>query len=256
MHQRLFLLFVTFISLIFLMTTGGFLLGGTSFPSDVLSILEIKELVAGKTAEITYNKKPGKGLLYFSLDGEVQQLKNNWLEKGNWRVNEKDRLCVEFSGEKWTCRMLIRNKDGIGQYIAKNDGNHQLELTYENFIAGNKLFELSESFEPPLEKLDKDAIIKLFSDKTVESETVRKGRVSLTYYYPDGTLELQRNGKTYSGTWRVRDDDRMCLKIENSQEKCRIIVKQGTLYGKYIVKNNGRHQQSITYRRFMSGKQF
>lgn len=256
MQRRFHHLLGTLISLLLAMLTGGMLLGGTTFPSDVLSTAEIKELVAGKTAEVVFNNKPGRGLFYFSQDGKVTQLSNNWLEKGHWRVNDKDRLCISTAGEKWACRMLVRNKDDIGQYIAKKDGNHQLEQTYEYFTDGNKMLELVKSSVPPLEKLDKQAIIQLFSDKTVESKTVRKGRVSLTYYNPDGTLQLVRHKKTYSGAWQVTDTDRMCLKIENSQKKCRIIVKQGTLYSKYIVKKNGQHQQSIVYRRFMSGKQF
>ena len=152
--------------------------------------------------------------------------------------------------------MLIRNMADIGQYVAKKDGNHRLELTYVNFNNGNKLLALVKSSSPPLVKLKKEEIIMLFSDKTVESKTVRKGRVSLTYYRPDGTLEVSRNGKKHSGAWRVTDNNRMCLNIENSKEKCRIIVKQGAFYSKYIVKKNGQHQQSINYRRFMPGKQF
>jgi len=146
--------------------------------------------------------------------------------------------------------------EDIGQYVAKKGGNHRRELTYQKFNDGNILSGIAKTPSAPLEKLWKNEIVKLFSDKTVESETVRKGRVSLTYYNPDGTLVLFRNGKKHSGTWRVTDKDRMCLKIENSKEKCRIIVRQGTAFSKYIVKKNGQHQRSINYRRFMPGKHF
>jgi hypothetical protein len=49
--------------------------------------------------------------------------------------------------------MLIRNNEGIGQYVVKKDGNHQRQLTYENVNDGNKLLELAEllsSRERPL----------------------------------------------------------------------------------------------------------
>jgi hypothetical protein len=205
---------------------------------------------------VLFTKKKEKSVFFFNPNGQFQRLFNNWLEKGNWQVKENDRLCIRIAGESWKCRMLIRDKEGISQFIVKNNGKHQRELTYENFTDGNKLLELTNLSSPPLEKLNKKEIVMLFSERTVESETVRKGRVSMTYYYPDGTLELLRNGKEHSGVWRVTDNDRMCLKLEDSKEKCRIIVRQGSSYSKYIVKNHGKHQRSINYRWFRPGKTF
>lgn len=223
---------------------------------DVLSSSEIRKLVNGQTAEVAFVKTNENGLFYFSPNGAFNRLINNWLEEGRWKVNKRDRLCVSIAEGPWECRMLIRNMEDIGQYVAKKDGNHRHELTYVNFNNGNKILALEKSSSPPLVKLKKEEIVMLFSDKTVKSKTVRKGRVSLTYYRPDGTLEVFRNGNKLSGAWRVTDNNRMCLKIKNSKEKCRIIVKQGTSFSKYIVKKNGQHQQSINYLRFMPGKQF
>ena len=249
-------LFLTFAAFFFSMLSVRPLPAEIPLQSEVLSSLAIKKLVIGRTTEVNFVKTKEKGFLYFSPDGVVKQLKNNWLENGHWKVNERDRLCINMDGGSWACRMMIKDQEGVSQYIAKKDGNHQRELFYEKIYDGNKLLELAKLPFPPLEKLNTEEIVLLFSDKTVESETVRKGRVSLTYYSPDGTLELLRNRSTHIGSWRVTDNGRMCLYIANSQEKCRIIVKQGSSVSKYIVKKNGQHQQSIRYRRFMPGKQF
>lgn len=256
MQRKVYSLCLMFITFLLLILTERPLLAESPFPSDILTALEIKKLVDGKTAEVLFVKNKEKGLFFFNPNGEFQQLINNWLENGNWQVKDDDQLCIRIAGESWKCRMLVRDKEGISQFIVKKDGKHQRQLTYENFTDGNKLLELTKSSSPPFEKLNKKEIILLFSNKTVESETVRKGRLSMTYYHPDGTLDLLRNGKEYSGAWRVTDKDRMCLSIEDSQEKCRIIVKQGSSFSKYIVKRNGKHQQSIWYQRFMPGKQF
>lgn len=256
MQRRVHDFWVTFVTVLFFMMIAMRLPAESFFPSDVLSAMEIKKLVEGKTAEVFFIKKQEKGVFFFNSNGEFQRLINNWLENGNWQVKEKDRLCIRITGESWKCRMLIKDKEGIGQFIVKKNGKHQRQLTYENFTDGNKLLELTKTSSPPLEKLNKKEIVMLFSDKTVESETVRKGRVSMTYYYPDGTLELLRNGEEHPGVWRVTDDDKMCLKLENSKEKCRIIVRQGSSYSKYIVKKNGKHQRSINYRWFRPGKTF
>ena len=243
------------VSFLFLLS-GRDLQAKVPMPSDVLRASEINELVNGQTAQVTIVKTKQQGWFYFNPNGEFLKLINNWLEKGHWLINKRDRLCVSIAEGPWQCRILIRNMEDIGQYVAKKDGNHRRELTYQKFNDGNILSDIAMSPSAPLEKLRKNEIFMLFSDKTVESETVRKGRVSLTYYNPDGTLILFRSGKKHSGTWRVTDKDRMCLKIEGSKEKCRIIVKQGASYSKYIVKKNGQHQRSINYRQFMSGKHF
>ena len=142
------------------------------------------------------------------------------------------------------------------QYPPKQEGNHRYEQTYYNFRDGEQLRALSPKPLLPMTTLRKKEIINLFSDKTVESVTANQGRTSLSYYSPDGKVEQLRNGVIRRGTWHVTNSARICLQMENLQEKCRIIVKEGDGYKKYIVKKNGDHQHSVSYRKFMQGKQF
>ncbi len=243
--------------LLFAYFPGTVLSAETQASSGALTKGEIEQLVSGKTAVVTLAKNDGKGFLFFKPDGEMKRLVGKWLVSGHWKLNENDQLCMlTASDNDWACRILIRENDGIGQFVVKDKSADRRELTYKNFTDGDRLVELAKLSSPPLEILNKEQIIDLFAGKTVESETVHKSRVSLTYYNPDGTVELTRNGEVYTGLWRITDSDRMCLSLEGSKEKCRIIVKQGQTYSKYIVKINGNHQQSIRYRRFTPGKQF
>ena len=256
MRRRVWYLYLMLVVSSFLFLPERSLQAKVPRPKDILSASEITSLISGQTVEVSLVKAEGSGLFYFSSDGEFRQLIDNWLEVGHWKVDKRDRLCISLAEGPWKCRLLVRNIKDIGQYVVKKNGSYRRELTYENFIYGNKLLDLTKSSSTFLEKLTKEEIVMLFTNKTVESETVRKGRVSLTYYRSNGTLELFRNGKKHSGAWRVTENNRMCLKIENSKEKCRIIVKQGASFSKYIVKKNGQHQRSINYRRFLPGKQF
>ncbi len=256
MEQRDRYLFITLTILFLSGLTGKFLSAKEPVPEEVLASKAIVQLIQGKTAAVTSVKPQGDGLVYFSPNGQFKSLINNWLEVGYWMVNERDRLCIVPSRDHQKCRVLAGNWESVDQYVVKKDGSRLLELSYKNFREGYESFERAQSSLPALEKLNNKAITMLFSDKTVASETVSKGRTSLTYYHRDGTLELMRNGEKHSGTWRVTDKDRMCLKLEELQEKCRIIVKQGDTYSKYIVKKNGQHQKSVKYLRFLPGKQF
>jgi hypothetical protein len=145
---------------------------------------------------------------------------------------------------------------GYRQYIVKKSGKHRSELKYKKFHDGKKLKELQRAPLLPSGTLTARKVKKLFSGKTVESITVKKGRKSLSYYHPDGSVEQLRSGKKRLGKWRITAKGRICLKMENFKEKCRIIVKESGEYRKYIVKKNGRHLHSVSYRNFRDGKNF
>ncbi len=93
----------------------------------------------------------------------------------------------------------------------------------------------------------------LFSGKTVSSVLDKSGRVSLTYYNPNGALRQLQKGGNREGAWRVRKDGRICLQFAGKGKSCRIIVQDGNVYQKYIVKRDGNHQRIITYTSFRNG---
>ena len=102
--------------------------------------------------------------------------------------------------------------------------------------------------------LDRKELLDLFHDRTVESITLHQGRVSFSYYSPTGEVRQLRDGEKRTGFWRVRDDGRICLRMEDNREKCRIVVheKDGS-YRKYIVKKDGNHEPVVGYRKFIEG---
>jgi len=110
-----------------------------------------------------------------------------------------------------------------------------------------------QAIQLPPGTLNSSEIITLFSGKTVESMLDKSGRISLTYYNPNGELRQLQKGQKRFGTWKVTDDARICLQFEGNKEKCRIIVKEGYVYRKYIVKHDGNHERIITYTSFRDG---
>lgn len=110
-----------------------------------------------------------------------------------------------------------------------------------------------QSVQLPPGTLDAAAVTALFSGKTVESVLDKTGRVSLTYYSPTGELRQLQNGEIRSGRWEVREDGRICLDFPGDGRQCRIIVKEGESYRKYVVKKDGRHEPVVTYKSFRNG---
>ena len=225
-------------------------------PDGALNAEQIEKQFKGKSTLAKVGEKERVEVYYFAENGRVIEARNGWQKSGKWYVRDDGRLCIDLKGEHRDCRMIIQEGNKYHQYAAKLDGNHRYEQTYSDFRDGNQLLKLSPKPLLPFGTLKKKQVIKLFSDQTVESVTASKSRVSHTYYAPDGAVEQVRNGTKRYGKWWVRSDARICLQMEDRREKCRIIVKEDDGYKKYIVKKNGQHQHSVSYRTFAPGKQF
>ena len=230
------------------------LLAETTLPSGTLNKSELGSMFFNKTVEVEFIKPKGRALLYFSPNGELKKVQDQRLYKGYWKVKKNGRLCTKYEDASWDCRIVSRAGEKITQYIVKSNNQHRHELTYLKFHQGKKLAELAPAPLPPSGTLSRKKVIKLFSDKTVESVTARKGRISQSYYGNDGTVEQLRNGARRFGKWRVTNNGSICLQMEDMAEKCRIIVEENGEYKKYIVKKNGHHQHSVSYRKFRDGK--
>lgn len=225
-------------------------------PAQTLDVQQLKTLFSDRTAAA--NAPDGKSqelVTYFAADGQVVEAQQGVVKKGKWYVRDDARLCVDLAEENRDCRIIVKDGDDYRQYAVKLDGNHHHELTWVEFRKGNQLARMSAAPLLPEGTLDHDRVVALFKDRTVESVTADKGRVSRTYYAPDGTVDQLRKGKHRKGKWRVTKNGRICLQMEERGEKCRIIVKENGEYHKYIVKKNGHHQHSVSYRSFVAGNQ-
>lgn len=227
---------------------------GPQLPPETLGAEQIRVLFSGRTAAADAADGSGQELvIYFAPNGKLRQTRQGWQEEGTWNARWDGRLCVDLKTAKPDCRIIVAAGKEYRQYAVKKDGNHRHELTYVEFRAGDQLSRMSKEPLLPLGTLDRKQLKKLFSDRTVESVTATKGRVSRTYYAPDGSVEQLQSGKRRYGKWRVSKNARICLQMDERQEKCRIIVQEDGEFKKYIVKKNGRHQHSISYRKFTPG---
>jgi hypothetical protein len=260
--NRIFLvLFTAIFSITFLIPVPSFAEDTASqsslaLPIGTLNASQINPIFSGNTAHATIEGKDKELVFFFGSDGQLIKVQDGFQETGAWDVRDDGRLCTDLESSGHDCRIIVKHGDQYQQYAVKLDGNHRYEMTYDVFQKGNHLSSMSKDPLLPLGTLSKEELLDLFSGKTVESVTAVKGRVSQTYYNPDGTLEQIQEGKVRFGKWRVRNDARICLQMENLEEKCRIIVKEDGDIRKYIVKKNGQHQHSVSYRKFTQGKTF
>ena len=229
---------------------------GVVLPEGVLNAQQLEQLVHDKTIATSVEDGNREVIFYFGKDGMLQRVRDGLQSTGSWKIRDDGRLCTQLQRKGRDCRIIVKQGQTYRQYAVKKDGNHRYELTYTQIREGEQLAKLSKVPLLPAGTLKGKKIVELFSGQTVESVTAGKGRVSQTYYNPDGTLEQLREGTMRYGTWRVTKDSRMCLKMEALAEKCRIIVNEDGAIKKYIVKKNGRHQHSVSYRNFTPGKNF
>ena len=177
-------------------------------PTGKFTANQITYLFSGKSVATEVEGVPQDVFYYFDQSGELLQLNDGQQAFGKWSVLNKGRLCIEMEGEKRDCRMIVKEDNQYNQYTVKTDNNHIYELTYVDFQDGNQLQARLEGPLLPVGTLNRDEVIQLFSGKTVESVTASQGRVSHTYYAPDGKIEQLREGSKRFGTWRVTDGSR------------------------------------------------
>jgi len=253
MAYRLKIAYIIFVLLLLAFFLPSLALTKEHLLPGTLTAKELRKQFIDQTVETESADGKKQELLYFSPNGELIKVVKDRLSKGDWKVRKKGRLCTKVGSGKWQCRAVAKAGDEFVQYVVKKDGKHRHELTYTAFHSGKKLKELNKSPLLPQGTLGSKRLKKLFADRTVESVTAKKGRVSLTYYSPDGNVEQIRDGVMRTGKWRVKSK-RICMQMDGLKEKCRIIVKEGGGYKKYIVKKNGRHQHSVSYRKFTPGR--
>jgi len=225
-------------------------------PEGVLDAAQINELFSGNSVAANPKGDGPNIFFYFGSDGSLVSVREGFQERGSWWAREDGRLCIQLEVDKRRCPIIVKKGTQYRQYAVRKSGNHRYELKYSDFSRGNQLVKMSDEPVLPYGTLSRDKVITLFSGQTVESVTASSGRVSRTYYYPDGRIEQIRDGDKRFGKWWVRDDARICLQMEELQEKCRIIVKEDGEYRKYIVRKNSQHQHSVSYRNFNKGKIF
>jgi len=101
--------------------------------------------------------------------------------------------------------------------------------------------------------LTAEEVTQLFSGKTVEGITVRKGYSFKAYFDPNGTIRTQYAKGKRKGKWYIDDDGRKCLRYEDmSRENCHIIVNDGGVYKEFKVKGGKRHQ-TVEFTKFTEG---
>jgi hypothetical protein len=106
----------------------------------------------------------------------------------------------------------------------------------------------------PAGTLDIAQLEALFVSKTVVSQTVAKKRINTSYYEPGGTIrQVRYNGEYRKGSWRITKNARICLQFKDEREECRIVVRDGSSYEKYVVKKNNKHTHVINYLSFKAG---
>ncbi len=100
--------------------------------------------------------------------------------------------------------------------------------------------------------LNRDEVMTLFSDKTVQYYHERKDFDIEAYYAPDGSLRGKRGDKKLNATWSVEEHGSLCIS-RHGQNRCRIIVENNGVYKKYKEKGDGSRVLVITYRKFIDG---
>ncbi|MEJ1405070.1 MAG: hypothetical protein RPU73_14595 [Candidatus Sedimenticola sp. (ex Thyasira tokunagai)] len=110
--------------------------------SGRLSFLNGKEtgtLFVGKTVEALNLSTGTSSFTYYSEDGKARQ-ERLWEHRlGNWRINEKGEICLQFGERKEGCRMIGELNGTYRKYRPDKNGQLKPVVRYRRFLEGNVL---------------------------------------------------------------------------------------------------------------------
>ena len=87
---------------------------------------------------------------------------------------------------------------------------------------------------PQENRLRAEEIRLLFSERTVVSQNVKTGTISISYYEKNGRVRQLRDGSLRTGKWRIRRNGQICMQMMSKKENCRVVKQNAeNLYYKY-----------------------
>ena len=93
-----------------------------------------------------------------------------------------------------------------------------------------------------------------FSGQIVEGVNEIRNFTFTQYYGPDGALISTRSDREmYRGTWRVGDDDRLCIHLKGDKELCRGVIEIDGVTRKFVKTRRGRIKFVVTFKSFRTG---
>ena len=152
--------------------------------------------------------------------------------------------------------LVIKNvpSTGVEYYVEASDlaGNLVRDGQDESphSVAALPEFDASIIMRMTEGRLNKQDILTLFNNNTVDGHHVRKNFTFTRYFAPNNRLvEIRARSGKRVGRWRVIDDDR-CEQFAGQQESCREIVNEGNTITKYATDRKGNRVVAIVYKRF------
>lgn len=94
----------------------------------------------------------------------------------------------------------------------------------------------------------------LFSGQIVEGIHEIQNFKFIHYYGRDGDLiSVQPNGRKTKGTWRISDDERLCIHLKGDQEICRGVMQIDGVTKKFVETRSGKTKIVVTFKSFRTG---
>ncbi len=74
------------------------------------------------------------------------------------------------------------------------------------------------------------------------------------YYDPDGGLISARSDRQRTrGTWRVSNDNRLCIHFKGNEELCRGVIEIDGVTKKFVKTRSGKTKIVVTFKSFRAG---
>jgi hypothetical protein len=101
-----------------------------------LNSAQVYKLFVNQTVESNNLYNNQISYTFYAIDGQVIQQRDDKIRTGQWKINSKDKICLNMENTRFGCRYIVRKGDEYFKYRNNKEGKPEPIIRYDNFVAG------------------------------------------------------------------------------------------------------------------------
>ncbi|SIS44275.1 hypothetical protein [Neptunomonas antarctica] len=101
-----------------------------------LNRAQLHELFVNQTVESHNLNNNQISYTFYAVDGQVVQQRDDEIRTGQWKINSKDKICLNMENTRFGCRYVVRKGDEYFKYRNNKEGKPEPIIRYGSFVPG------------------------------------------------------------------------------------------------------------------------
>lgn len=104
--------------------------------AGTLNSEQVYKLFVNQTVESNNLNNNQISYTFYTVDGQVVQQRDDKIRTGQWKINSKDKICLNMENKGFSCRYIVRKGDEYFKYRNNKEGKPEPIIRYDSFVSG------------------------------------------------------------------------------------------------------------------------